>query len=43
MSSVTERAKEIKQPRGGFVKPSEFTVSEITDGIALNEEEYVHG
>lgn len=43
MSSVTERAKEIKQPRGGFVKPSEFTVIEISDGIALNEEENVHG
>lgn len=43
MSSVTNRIKEIKQPRGGYINPNDFTVVEINDGNALFEEENVHG
>ena len=43
MASVTGRIKEVKQPRGGFLKPSEFTIEVLDDGFALNEEENVHG
>lgn len=42
MASVTERVKEIKQPRGGYIKPSEFEVVDMNDGITLNEEENIH-
>lgn len=42
MSSVTQRIKEIKQPRGGYLKVSEFEVNEINDGKILNEEENIH-
>ena len=42
MSSVTQRIKEIKQPRGGYLKVSEFEVNEINDGKMLNEEENIH-
>ena len=43
MASVTDRIKEIKQPRGGYIKPSEFEKFELNDGITLSEEENVHG
>ena len=42
MASVTERINEIKQPRGGYIKPSEFNAIVIDDGITLNEEENIH-
>lgn len=42
MSSVTERINEIKQPRGGYVKPSQFDLQQIDDGKVLNEIENVH-
>lgn len=42
MSSVTQRIKAIKQPRGGYVKPSQFTIQKIEDGQTLNENENVH-
>lgn len=42
MSSVTERINEIKQPRGGYLKVSEFEVKEINDGKILNEDENIH-
>ncbi len=42
MSSVTQRIKEIKQPRGGYVKPSQFKLQKINDGQILNEQENVH-
>ncbi len=42
MSSVTVRIKEIKQPRGGYIKPSEFDVTELDDGRKINEIENVH-
>ena len=35
MSSVTKRISEIKQPRGGYVKPSQFEIHKIDDGHIL--------
>ena len=31
MGSVTQRINEIKQPRGGYVKPSQFRIQKIDD------------
>ena len=31
MSSVTQRIKKIKQPRGGYIKPSQFKLQKIDD------------
>ena len=42
MSSVTERINKIKQPRGGYVKPSQFTSIERKDNRYLNEYENIH-
>lgn len=42
MSSVTKRISEIKQPRGGYLSPSRFTVHKIEDEYVLNESENVH-
>ncbi len=42
MSSVTQRIKQIKQPRGGYIKPSQFKTYEYDDGFTLNESENVH-
>lgn len=42
MSSVTQRINAIKQPRGGYVKLSQFDVHKIEDGHILNENENVH-
>lgn len=42
MASVTARINQIKQPRGGFIKPSDMSVELQNDGIALNSEENVH-
>ena len=41
MSSVTERTKEVKQPRGGYIKPSQFHLQKVDDGKTLNEEENI--
>ena len=38
-ASVTGRAREVKQPRGGYIKPSQFEVIELTDPTPLHEEE----
>lgn len=38
MSSVTGRISEIKQPRGGYIKPSQFEKITFSDGIELGEE-----
>ncbi len=38
MSSVTGRINEIKQPRGGYIKPSQFKEQSFNDGIELGEE-----
>lgn len=42
MSSVTGRISEIKQPRGGYIKPSQFEEITFNDGIELGEEN-LHG
>lgn len=38
MSSVTGRISEIKQPRGGYIKPSQFHEISFNDNITLGEE-----
>lgn len=42
MYSVSARSRSVKQPRGGFIKPSEFQVIDMNDGITINEEENIH-
>ena len=42
MASVTARINQIKQPRGGFIKPSDMSVELQNDGVTLNSEENVH-
>ncbi|MBD5135622.1 MAG: hypothetical protein HDT39_06630 [Lachnospiraceae bacterium] len=42
MSSVTGRIGEIKQPRGGYIKPSQFDVYNLDDGLTLSENENIH-
>lgn len=42
MYSVTQRIKTIKQPRGGYIKPKEFEVTQLSDGIELIENENIH-
>lgn len=42
MSSVTNRIKEIKQPRGGYVNPREFREIILNDEKNLNDEENIH-
>lgn len=42
MSSVTKRIREIKQPRGGYVKLSQFDIHKIDDGCVLVENENIH-
>lgn len=42
MSSVTKRISEIKQPRGGYIKPSQFEVKTLNDGNMLFENENIH-
>lgn len=40
---VTQRIKQVKQPRGGYIKPKEFKAESLGDGAeALNPEENVH-
>ena len=38
MSSVTNRIKQIKQPRGGYIKPSQFQKIVFNDKLTLYEE-----
>ena len=42
MSSVTQRIREIKQPRGGYIKPSQLEEKILYDGETLFEEENLH-
>lgn len=42
MASVTGRISAIKQPKGGYIKPSAFDTFIFDDGISLNTEENVH-
>ena len=41
MSSVVKRISEIKQPRGGYLKPSLLTSTQLQDNNILNENENV--
>lgn len=43
MSSVTGRIAEIKQPRGGYIKPSMFSKAVMYDDAVLAENENLHG
>ncbi len=42
MSSVTKRIGEVKQPRGGYINPSQFKITQLEDNKTLNAEENVH-
>lgn len=42
MGSVTARIKEVKQPRGGYIKPSSMDVTNLDDGKTLSMVENVH-
>ena len=42
MSSVTGRIKEVKQPRGGYLKPSDFHKEIYDDHITLAPTENIH-
>ena len=37
MYSVTKRISMIKQPRGGYINKKELVVTQLDDGITLNE------
>ena len=41
MVSVTQRIKQIKQPRGGYLPVKTFTVTTLDDGQVLNLEESI--
>ena len=41
MYSVTQRIKAIKQPRGGYIKPKEFSSIALDDGIELHPNENI--
>jgi len=40
--SVTQRIKQVKQPRGGYIKPKEFVVVNFNDMVELNPVENIH-
>lgn len=42
MTSVTGRIKQIKQPRGGYIKPKEFNVTVLDDDTKLNPVGNIH-
>ena len=42
MDSVTSRISKIKQPRGGYIKPSEFDCIVLEDDRSLSETENIH-
>ena len=42
MYSVTQRIKTIKQPYGGYVKPSSFEIISLEDGFELYENENIY-
>lgn len=42
MLSVTQRISEVKQPRGGYIKPKDFVVTDLLDTEPLNENENIH-
>lgn len=42
MSSVTQRIKQIKQPRGGYLPPAQFSVTPLSDSRELRPAENIH-
>ena len=40
--TVTQRASQVSQPRGGYVPLGMFSVEKLDDGIVLNESENLH-
>ena len=42
MVSVMARVNKIKQPRGGYIKPKDFNIFVLNDGIDLYTEENIH-
>lgn len=43
MVSVTKRIKDTTQPRGGYIKPNAFTVTDLSDMNSLHPTENLHG
>ena len=43
MASVTARINQIKQPTGGYIKPSQFKAIQLEDDFFLYEKENIHG
>lgn len=42
MSTVTQRIGQVRQPRGGYIKPSQFAARVLDDGKTLAEQENIH-
>ncbi len=42
MSTVTQRINQIKQPKGGYLKPSQFNTKNLNNEQELNENENIH-
>lgn len=42
MASVTQRIKQVKQPRGGYINPKQFIVTSLDDHTELCETENIH-
>ncbi len=42
MFSVTQRIKNIKQPRGGYINPKKFEITSLNDKIELHDKENIH-
>ncbi|MGF2095734.1 hypothetical protein ACQUFP_17500 [Enterococcus casseliflavus] len=37
MASVTQRIKQIKQPRGGYINPNMFTIVKMDGSVAKSQ------
>ena len=42
MVSVTQRIREVRQPRGGYLPAKDFSKIELDDGVNLYSQENVH-
>jgi len=42
MATVTQVAKKVKQPRGGYINPRDFQVTELNSSNDLHDEENIH-
>ena len=43
MASVYSRAREVKQPYGGYLQSSQYEIIQMKDGLSLNADENIHG